>query len=98
MPKPGGGLIRLRNHVDGPKMNFEFDGWFRLVRALYADRIVRLRPSAPTARSARRIADSEDRSSRSGAIRGWARAISRNVSSPKSSVPDDNRGHGMSWR
>ena len=38
-------------------MNFVLLGWLRPVRARNADKIVRLRPSGPTARSDKRISD-----------------------------------------
>src|SRR5215207_1065557 len=76
---PGSGLINPRSHTLGPKMNLELLGRFRLVMAPNADRSVRLRPSDPTLNVAKRICESELRSSRSGATRQSLLAISRKV-------------------
>ena len=54
----------------GPKMYRVLLGWQRPVRDRNADRMVRLRPSLPTARSARRMSDRALRSSRIGATAG----------------------------
>ena len=45
MAFPGGGWIKLLSHADGPKMNFEFDGWFLPVFDPNGDSITRFRPS-----------------------------------------------------
>ena len=66
MPQPSGGLIRPRSHTLGPKMYLVLLGWQRPVRDWKADRMVRLRPSLPTARSFSRISESALRSSRIG--------------------------------
>src|SRR3954468_5074821 len=95
MATPGSGLIRLRNQTLGPKINFEFDGWLRPVLELKAERSARLRPSEPTLSAARRICESELRSSRSGATRGTLLDNSRNVSSARSTCPLDRRGQAI---
>ena len=76
-------------------MYFVLLGWQRPVRDRNADRIVRLRPSLPTARSESRISDSALRSSRIGDTFGCALAISRKVSSSSLSCPVSVVGQGM---
>src|SRR6516225_2476973 len=70
IPCPGGGLINPRNQTLGPKIYFELLGWLRPVRDRNAERIVRLRPSLPTARSFKRRSDSELRNSRNADTAG----------------------------
>jgi len=70
MPNPFGGLIKLRNQTEGPKMYRVFDGWHRPVRERNADNRVLLRPSLPTARSFKRSSDKALRNSRMGATSG----------------------------
>ena len=93
---PGSGLMRLRSHRDGPKMNLALLGWLRPVLARKGMMAVRLRPSGPIARSSKsRIFPKLDRSSRSSDTIGYAFAMERKVPSSMSSWPVGRRGHGM---
>ena len=76
-------------------MNFVLLGWLRPVRARNADSMVRLRPSCPTARSDKRICDKRDAQLAQRRDCRVRAAISRNVSSLRSSRPLSSRGHGM---
>ena len=93
--QPGGGLIKPRSHTAGPKMYREFDGWLRPVRDLNADRIVRLRPSRPTASHDNRSSASELRSSRNGATAGRRAPSAGTRRRPRSRRPLSSRGQGM---
>src|SRR5260370_38292882 len=98
MPCPPGGLINPRSHTAFPKMYFELLGWVLPVRDRNADKIVRLRASAPTARSAKRSSDRALRSARIGDTIGEVFAACRNTAPVKNSPPLPVLGHGRLCR
>ena len=69
---PGAGRISARIHALGPKTKRLLDGALREERVPKGNRLVRLRPSLPTARSDRLREARFSRTSRIGATTGYA--------------------------